>query len=72
MLRGKATQAALMELATFLGEPADSDPAHIFGLIWSFVTGFDRAFVKVARSDFKENGLEADQGNGKKPRRAMR
>ncbi len=45
--RGKAAQAALSQLAMFLGEPAESDPAHTFGLIWGFVTSFDRAFVKV-------------------------
>jgi hypothetical protein len=74
MQRGKAAQEALSELAVFLGEPADSDPAHTFGLIWNFVTSFDRAFVKVARSSFKERSLieeleQADSGAGKRAKR---
>ena len=48
--RGKAAEANIHALATFLGEAADSDAAHIFGLIWAFVLGFDSAFVKVARA----------------------
>ena len=50
VLRGKAAEANITALATFLGEAADSDAAHIFGLIWAFVLGFDSAFVKVARA----------------------
>lgn len=73
MQRGKATQESLSALSTFLGEPADSDPAHTFGLIWSFVTSFDRAFVKVARAAYKDSSLveELEQSNGKKPRRTL-
>ncbi len=72
MERGKAAQAALSELATFLGEPADSDPAHTFGLIWGFVTGFDRAFVKVARASFQDRSLieELEQDGGANGKRA--
>ena len=52
-----AMQAVLTELAIFLGEPADADPAHSFGMVWSFVMGFDRAFVKVAQASFKDSAL---------------
>jgi hypothetical protein len=72
MERGKAAQAALSQLATFLGEPAESDPAHTFGLIWGFVTSFDRAFVKVARSSFQDRSLieELEQDGGANGKRA--
>ena len=49
--RGKAAEADINALAKFLGEAADSDAAHIFGLIWAFVLGFDSALVKVARAN---------------------
>ena len=50
-------QAVLSEITTFLGEPADADPANCFGMVWSFVTTFDRAFVKVAQASFKDMTL---------------
>ena len=50
-------QAVLSELTTFLGEPADADPAHSLGMVWGFVTSFDRAFVKVAQACFKDASL---------------
>ena len=58
-------QAVLTELTTFLGEPADADPAHSFTMVWSFVTAFDRAFVKVAQASFKDSTLmeELDEAN---------
>lgn len=55
----------LSELTTFLGESADSDPASSFTMVWSFVTSFDRAFVKVAQASFKDTTLmeELDEAN---------
>ena len=55
----------LSELTIFLGEPADADPAHSFGLVWSFVVSFDRAFVKVAKACFKDTALmeELEEAN---------
>lgn len=50
-------QAVLSELTTFLGEPVDADPAHSLGMVWGFVTSFDRAFVKVAQACFKGASL---------------
>ncbi|KAK9846020.1 hypothetical protein WJX81_008599 [Elliptochloris bilobata] len=35
-------------LAAFLGEPADTDPAALFALIWGFVTAFDRSLAALA------------------------
>lgn len=55
----------LSDLIIFLGETADSDPAHSFGLVWSFVVSFDRAFVKVAQACFKDTALmeELEEAN---------
>ena len=54
MERAEAARANLSALTTYLGEPPESDAAQTFGLIWNFVTCFDRAFVKVARASFCE------------------
>ena len=60
-----AAQAVLSELTIFLGEAADADPAHSFGLVWAFVVAFDRAFVKVAKACFKDSALleELEEAN---------
>lgn len=55
-------QAVLTELTSFLGEPADADPAHSFSMVWGFVTAFDRAFVKVAQASFKDTTLVEELG----------
>lgn len=43
-----STQARVTALALFLGEPPETDPAALFGLIWGFATTFDRAFAALA------------------------
>ena len=56
MERADAARANITTLATYLGEPAESDAAQMFALIWTFVISFDRAFVKVGRATFSEKG----------------
>ena len=56
MEHADAARADLSALATYLGEAPEADAAQTFGLIWSFVISFDRAFVKVARASFSEKG----------------
>ncbi len=45
----QAVQQRVQELAVFLGEPADSDPAAIFSLVWAFAQAFDVAYLAVAK-----------------------
>ena len=42
-------QAALSELAVFLGEKKDSDPAAVFTLLYNFTKAFDATLVQVAK-----------------------
>lgn len=43
-------EAAIASLAGFLGEPANSDPANLFAVMWAFVLAFDMAYIYVAQS----------------------
>ena len=42
-------QAVVTELALFLGEKRDSDPAALFNLLASFTREFDQALAEVAK-----------------------
>ncbi len=47
------TNGNVSQLAVAFGEPPDSDPAALFGLLTAFVAAFDRAVAAVARKNLK-------------------
>lgn len=59
----QAVQQRVQELAVFLGEPPDSDPAAIFSLVWAFAQAFDVAYLAVA----KRHQAETAKTAGKPP-----
>eukprot|EP00884_Botryococcus_braunii_P013190 jgi/Botrbrau1/21872/Bobra.0249s0003.1 len=61
--RSEAVQKEVRQLAEFLGEPAESDPAAIFGLVWAFAQAFDAAYLTIA----KRQQAEAAEANRKSP-----
>lgn len=47
--KSKETERQLFELAAFLGEPRDVDPATVLSTLWKFVLTFDSAFTAFAK-----------------------
>ncbi|CAL8470256.1 g9798 [Coccomyxa elongata] len=43
-------ERCIADLAGFLGEPATSDPATLFAVIWAFAVAFDRAYIHMSQS----------------------
>ena len=44
-------QAQVSQLATYLGEKPEADPAALFGLRWDFACAFDEAYAGIAAAD---------------------
>ncbi len=43
-------ERCIADLAGFLGEPATSDPATLFAVIWALAVALDRAYVHMNKS----------------------
>lgn len=62
----QAVQKEVRELAVFLGEAPESDPAAIFGLVWAFAQAFDAAYLAVAKRQQAEAAEVAKKAQGPK------
>lgn len=49
-------QGEVKDLAGFLGEPPNTDPAAMFGLLWEFSQRFDEAYLGILRHQEKGMG----------------
>lgn len=43
-------EACVASLACYLGEPASSDPANLFAVLWTFISTFDQAYKLFCHS----------------------